>query len=77
VLALADKYTPSRLEAACTRGLTFGDASLPALKRILAENLDTYVFPPPAAPAPTDAPLIFARPAHELAEAILGGATWN
>jgi transposase len=80
VLALADTYTPARLEAACTRGLAFGDASLPALRRILAEGLDTCVLPRPAAPA--EEALIFARSAHELAAAILasasmGGATWN
>lgn len=80
VLALADTYTPARLEAACTRGLAFGDASLPALKRILAEGLDAYVLPWPAAeavPAPAEEVLVYARPAHELAEAILGGTTWN
>ena len=77
VLALADRYTPARLEAACSRGLAFGEADLPALRRILAEGLDTCVLPKPEWSAPTEAVLVFARPAHELAEAILGGATWN
>lgn len=79
VLALADTYTPARLEAACTRGLAFGEAGLPALRRILATDLDTCAFtlPAPATSAPPDQALTFARPAHELAEAILGGAAWN
>ncbi len=80
VLALADTYTPPRLEAACTRGLAFGEAGLPALRRILVTGLDNCVLPPPAALA--EETLTFARPAHELAEAILSGAnregaTWN
>ncbi len=80
VLALAEQFSPARLEAACARGLAFGDASLPALKRILAAGLDACVLPQSAAPA--SEALVFARPAHELAEAILGGvntggATWN
>jgi transposase len=77
VLALAEAYTPSRLEAACTRGLAFGEASLPVLKRILAEGLDAGVFPPPGVPNPAEAGLVYARPAQELAETILGGAAWN
>ena len=82
VLALADTYAPARLEAACSRGLAFGDASLPALKRILAEGLDACVLPRPGWLAPAEETLAYARPAHELAEAILasarmGGATWN
>ncbi len=77
VLALADTYTPARLEAACTRGLAFGEAGLPALRRILATGLDTCAFTRPAPSVPADQPLTFARPAHELAEAILGGVAWN
>lgn len=76
VLALAETFTPARLEAACTRGLAFGDASLPTLRRILAEGLDELVLPLAASPA-DDAPTQFARPAAELADTILGGAPWN
>jgi transposase len=80
VLKLADTYSLARLEAACARGLAFGDASLPTLKRILAEGLDQLSLPVPT--RPTEEALIFARPAAELAETILasasiGGATWN
>jgi hypothetical protein len=76
VLALADTYTPARLEAAGGRGLAFGDASLATLKRILAEGLDQLSLPVPVT-RPTEEALIFARPASELAETILGGVTWN
>jgi transposase len=76
VLALADAYSPARLEAACDRGRTFGDTSLPTLKRVLAEGLDQLTLPLLAQPPAEDA-LVFARPPAELAEAILGGAAWN
>jgi transposase len=78
VLALAETYTPARLEAACVRGLTFGDLSLPTLKRILAEGLDQLALPQ-LADHSTDESLVFARPAAELAATILGagGAAWN
>lgn len=78
VLALTDTYPPARLEAACARGLAFGDARLPTLKRILVEGLDQLTLPLPVA-RPSDETLVFARPAAELAAAILGGggATWN
>jgi hypothetical protein len=76
VLALADTYAPARLEAACVRGRTFGDTSLVTLKRVLAEGLDQLTLPLPA-PTPMEHALVFARPADELAAAILGGAAWN
>lgn len=81
VLALADTYAPTRLEAACVRGRTFGDTSLPTLKRVLAEGLDQLTLPLPA-PSPAEGALLFARPATELAEAVLGAANmgraaWN
>ncbi len=75
VLHLADRYTPGRLEAACARGLAFGDASLPTLKRILAEGLDLLTLPLPLPPRAES--LVFVRPAAELAQAIGGGAPWK
>jgi hypothetical protein len=75
VLHLAETYTPARLEAACARGLAFGDASLSALKHILAAEMDQLALPIPA-PA-TNELFAFARPAHELTEALGGGVTWN
>lgn len=78
VLALAETYTSDRLEAACARGLVFGDSSLPTLKRILAEGLDQLSLPLSVV-CPSDETLVFARPAAELAASILGtgGAVWN
>lgn len=75
VLHLAETYTPARLEAACVRGLAFGDVSLGTLKHILAAASDQLALPAPVA-APTEL-FAFARPATELAEALGGGATWN
>lgn len=75
ILKLAATYTPARLEAACARGLTFGDARHVTLKHILEQRLDELVLPPPLTP-PAES-LQFARPAAELTETILGGVRWN
>ena len=75
VLKLSDRYTPARLEAACARGVAFGDTSLPTLKRILVEGLESLTLPLPL-PAPTES-LVFVRSGEELALALGGGATWN
>lgn len=75
VLKLAETYTPQRLEAACARGLTFGDVRPITLKHILEQHLDALVLP--LLPAPSTESLQFARPPAELTETILGGATWN
>ena len=82
VVQLAERYTPTRAEAACARGLRYGDTRVVTLKRILQEGLERE--PEPASPAniasdtssPTTPPL-YARSADELAQALLGGATWN
>lgn len=81
ILKLADTYPPARLEAACVRGLAFGDASLPALKRILAEGLEQWPLPATSIPVADEA-LTYARSVEELTDAILasasmGGAPWN
>ncbi len=76
VLHLAETYTPPRLEAACTRGLAFGDVQLVTLKRILAERLDELVLPAALVPVPREA-FVFVRPAEEFAEAVSGGVTWK
>jgi len=75
VLHLAETYTPARLEAACVRGVAFGDTSLPTLKRILSEKLEVLTLPLPLPPRTET--LVFARPADELVHAIAGGTTWN
>lgn len=75
ILKLSDTYTPARLEAACARGIAFGDTSLVTLKRILTEGLELVTLPLPVPPA--QASLVFVRPPEELAQAVSGGAAWN
>lgn len=81
ILKLAETYTPARLEAACRRGLTFGDVRHVTLKQILEQKLDELVLPPlPSVlgvAAPTDEALQFVRPAEELTQMILRGVPWN
>ena len=76
VLHLADTYTPARLEAACVRGLAFGDVQLVTLKHILAERLDELVLPATVLPQSSEA-FVFVRPPEEFAAAVQGGATWK
>lgn len=83
VLRLAEQFSPARLEAACARGLAFGDTSGHALKRMLAQGLDQCVWSTSQLPQPAET-LRFARSADELAAAILdsvplnlGEAPWN
>ena len=75
ILKLAATYSPARLETACARGLTFGDARHVTLKHILEQRLDELVLPPLLTAPPES--LQFARPAAELTATILGGAAWN
>jgi hypothetical protein len=46
VLGLADKHSPQRLEAACTKAIAAGDPSYRTIKGILAAGVETD--PPPA-----------------------------
>ncbi len=75
ILKLAETYTAARLEAACARGLAFGDVRYVTLKQILQQRLDELLLPPLPATSPES--LQFARPASELTETILRGVTWN
>ena len=75
ILRLAETYTPARLEAACGRGLAFGDVRYVTLKHILAQRLEDVALTP--LPLPAVEPLQFARPPAELTETILGDARWN
>ena len=75
IIYLADIYTPARLEAACARGIAFGDTRLLTLKRILAEKLELVTLPMPLPSQPES--FAFARPAEELGQVLSGGATWN
>jgi hypothetical protein len=75
VLKLGDTYTPARLEAACARGVAFGDTRLPTLKRILVEGLEALTLTLPM-PIRTES-LAFVRSGEELAQPLGGGAAWN
>jgi|SRR5581483_2624389 len=72
LLKLAETYPPARLEAACARGLAFGDVRLVTLKHILEQRLDELVLPPQLT-TPNER-LQFARPPAELTQMILGRA---
>ena len=75
VLRLAGQFSPVRLEAACVRGLAYGDVQFATLKHLLQAGLEGE--PLPAAPGCAADELVFARSPEELARAILRGATWN
>ncbi|MGD1992693.1 MAG: IS21 family transposase, partial [Anaerolineae bacterium] len=74
LLSLAERFSPQRLEAACTRALRFDDPSYRTVKRILEQGLDAEELPPiePAPPA-----LAFVRSAAELVGHLVGGASWR
>jgi hypothetical protein len=75
ILHLAERFTPSRLEAACALGLAHGDVQVGTLKRMLEAGLEAAI--PVTLPPPLTEPLAFARSPEELAAAITRGATWN
>lgn len=74
LLRLAEQYGPERLEAACRRGLAFGEASYTTVKRILQQGLDQQPLPERRAPPPARR---FVRSAQEFAHNLLGGQPWN
>jgi transposase len=51
LIALAKKYGPERLDAACRRGLTLGAVSYKSVKSILEKKLDQAPIPEPVLPA--------------------------
>jgi hypothetical protein len=61
ILKLAHKYSPRRLEAACSRALRFEEISYTGLKRILEQRLDFEPLPQEPRPLPLVRPL-YARP---------------
>jgi len=73
LLKLREKYGDEALEAACQRGLRFGDASYRTVKRILKEGLTDADDPAPiVAPAST-----FVRSVADLFGKELEGVSWN
>jgi hypothetical protein len=77
ILRLADRYDAARLEAACERGLYFGDVRYRTLKRILEQGLERS--PVPQFPTADGGTLVYARTQAEFATAFVtlarGGAT--
>lgn len=74
VLRLGQSFSAKRLERACARALHFSDTAYPTIKRILEEGLDNQPLPEPMTMAPACS---FVRSVSELAQAILGGRSWN
>lgn len=74
VLRLAKRFTDARLEAACTRGLAFGDTSYRTLERMLLLQLEQQssaeLSPPVGAQQ-------FVRSAEELVGQLTGGVQWT
>jgi transposase len=74
LLRLAEKFSPQRLEAACTRALRFDDPAYKTIKHILKQGLEAEDLPC-TAPAPPGR--AFVRSATELVGHLVGGATWK
>ena len=74
LLRLAEKFSPERLEAACTRALRFDDPTYKTIKHILLQGLETEELPSIDPPPPA---LAFVRSATELISHLAGGATWK
>lgn len=72
LLHLRERYTDTRLEAACAHALQFDDPQYLTIKRILQQAVESPT-PTPATPAA----LTFARSATELLGHVLGGVAWN
>ncbi len=74
LLRLAERFSPERLEAACSRALRFDDPSYKTIKHILEQGLDAEDLPcmEPAPPA-----LAFVRSAAELVGHLAGGVSWR
>lgn len=88
LVRLSERFSKARLEASCSRAITYGDFSYDTVQRILREGLEAQpVEKPPAVPATAagqPAVLTFARTPQELfghlfgSEAMAEGvASWN
>ncbi len=74
LLGLVESYGAERVEQACLRALSFGEANYVTVKRILTQGLDrqemmTHEVPPPASR--------FVRSAQAFARQLLGGESWT
>lgn len=74
LLGLVEEYGAARVEQACLRSLSFGEANYVTVKRILTQGLDRqevmiHETPPPASR--------FVRSAQAFARQLLGGESWT
>ena len=77
LLRLQDKYSASRLEAACARALRFDDPYYTTVKRILNEGLDNADIALASCLPGATHPFVFARDAEEIFGALVGELSWN
>lgn len=70
LLALAERFSAERLEAACRRALRFDDPAYRTIKRILEQGLEAEEGPATDPPPPAQT---FARSAEELLGHLTGG----
>lgn len=75
LLKLERAYGSARLEAACQRAHSYGDATYATVKRILAQNFD--IRPLPITPPAPSTASTFIRSAADLVGSALGGFTWT
>lgn len=74
ILKLRTTVGDARLEAACTRGLAYGELTYDGLTRMLDAGLEAEPHAPTTAAPPART---FARSAGELLGQLLGGARWS
>jgi len=74
LLALAERFSPQRLEAACARALRFDDAAYRTIRHILEEGLEMEDLPSVEPPPPATA---FVRSTEELVGHLMGGEGWR
>ena len=74
LIRLSEKYDPQRLEAACSRAVSFDDLHYVTIKRILRQGLENEPLPAITTSPPATA---FVRSADELVGHLEGGVTWR
>lgn len=68
LLRLGERYTPSRLQAACQRALAVDLVDVRRLERILVQALEAEATAPAAASSPPAPAARFARPGSAFAQ---------
>lgn len=75
LLRLREQVGDERLEAACTRALSFDEASYKTVKRILTQGMEWEIESNAAADVPPAQR--FVRSAHEVLGQVLSAVSWN